>query len=54
MLEQDERAVIIAHDTFWQSYAKRDLAARFRVCANDVTFKMRPYGLGGDTLYFTK
>ncbi len=33
-----EAAVLAAHDTFWQSYARRDLDARFAVCAEDVTF----------------
>ncbi len=27
-----------AHDQFWESYARRDLDARFAVCAEDVTF----------------
>jgi len=33
-----EVAVMAAHDQFWQSYARRDLDARFAVCAEDVTF----------------
>ncbi|MBP7408598.1 MAG: nuclear transport factor 2 family protein [Flavobacteriales bacterium] len=33
-----EAEVLIAHDTFWQSYALRDLDARFAVCSDDVTF----------------
>ncbi|MBP6696512.1 MAG: nuclear transport factor 2 family protein [Flavobacteriales bacterium] len=33
-----EADVLAAHDTFWRSYAKRDLDARFAVCAEDVTF----------------
>ena len=31
-------AVLAAHDQFWQSYARRDLNARFAVCADDITF----------------
>ncbi|MGV9013031.1 MAG: adenylate/guanylate cyclase domain-containing protein [Flavobacteriales bacterium] len=31
-------AVLATHDTFWQSYARRDMDGRFSVCAEDVTF----------------
>ncbi len=31
-------AVLAVHDQFWQSYARRDLDARFAVCADDITF----------------
>jgi class 3 adenylate cyclase/ketosteroid isomerase-like protein len=34
----DETAVLVAHDQFWQSYARRDLDRRFAVCADDITF----------------
>ena len=33
-----EAAVLAIHDQFWQGYARRDLDARFAVCAEDVTF----------------
>ncbi len=33
-----EQAVLAAHEQFWESYAQRDLDARFAVCAEDVTF----------------
>ncbi len=35
--EQDA-AVLTVYEQFWQSYARRDLDARFAVCAPDVTF----------------
>jgi ketosteroid isomerase-like protein len=34
----DTAAVLATHDQFWDSYAQRDLDARFAVCAEDVTF----------------
>ncbi len=37
-IESEESAVRAAHDQFWESYARRDLDARFAVCADDVTF----------------
>lgn len=37
-VDQDTRAVLDVHDTFWQAYAQRDLDRRFAVCAPDVTF----------------
>lgn len=36
--QSEEGAVRAAHDQFWESYAQRDLDARFAVCAEDVTF----------------
>ena len=33
-----EGEVLAVHDIFWQSYARRDLDARFAVCAEDITF----------------
>ncbi|MEO8588612.1 MAG: adenylate/guanylate cyclase domain-containing protein [Flavobacteriales bacterium] len=33
-----EQEALATHDTFWQSYARRDLDGRFAVCAEDVTF----------------
>ncbi len=36
--DQDTRAVLDVHETFWQAYAQRDLDRRFAVCAPDVTF----------------
>ena len=35
---EEEAAVLATHEIFWQSYAQRDLDARFAVCAPDVTF----------------
>ena len=34
----DTAAVLAAHDQCWNSYAQRDLEARFAVCADDVPF----------------
>ena len=37
-ISAEEASVLEVHDMFWQSYARRDLDARFAVCAEDVTF----------------
>ena len=34
----EEVEILALHEHFWQSYARRDLDARFAVCADDVTF----------------
>jgi len=34
----EEASVLVVHEQFWQSYARRDLDGRFAVCADDVTF----------------
>jgi class 3 adenylate cyclase len=38
MERQADHQVLEVHDIFWQSYARRDLDARFAVCDPDITF----------------
>ncbi|MBK8226423.1 MAG: nuclear transport factor 2 family protein [Flavobacteriales bacterium] len=34
----EEAEILLVHEHFWQSYARRDLDSRFSVCADDITF----------------